>query len=193
MIRRRPPRREVWSYHHPSSKPGRHNSPLDTVSRESFREVISVSGFGYCAVYPPSTMMSWPVVNAALGELSQSTALAISDYGKLAGDVNRRAGKADVAGGGGVIDDGTTAGTKHGRDFMLHREQQATDVDVADLMVMLDRLLGGERAELALGAGIVERDMQSPEGADSLCDERDDVILSGDIGLHEQGASTGPK
>jgi hypothetical protein len=60
-------------------------------------------------------------------------------------------------------------------------------------MVMLDRLLGGERAELALGAGIVERNMQSPEGADSLCDERDDVILSGDIGLHEQGASTGPK
>jgi hypothetical protein len=33
---------------------------------------------GYCAVYPPSTMMSWPVVNAAPGELSQSTALAIS-------------------------------------------------------------------------------------------------------------------
>ena len=58
-------------------------------------------------------------------------------------------------------------------------------------MVMLDRLLGGEQAELALGAGIVERDMQSPEGADGLCDERDDVILSGDIGLHEQGASTG--
>jgi hypothetical protein len=84
-------------------------------------------------------MMSWPVVNAALGELSQSTALAISDYGELAGDVNRRAGKADVPGGGGVIDDGTTPGTKHGRDFMLHREQQATDVDVADLMVMLDR------------------------------------------------------
>jgi hypothetical protein len=33
---------------------------------------------GYCAVYPPSTMMSWPVMNAAPGELSQSTALAIS-------------------------------------------------------------------------------------------------------------------
>jgi hypothetical protein len=33
---------------------------------------------GYCAVYPPSTKMSWPVVNAAPGELSQSTALAIS-------------------------------------------------------------------------------------------------------------------
>ena|SRR5271165_70349 len=32
----------------------------------------------YCAVYPPSTMMSWPVVKAAPGELSQSTALAIS-------------------------------------------------------------------------------------------------------------------
>jgi hypothetical protein len=37
-----------------------------------------VCGFRYCAVYPPSTMMSWPVMNAAPGELSQSTALAIS-------------------------------------------------------------------------------------------------------------------
>jgi hypothetical protein len=40
--------------------------------------VIIVSGFGYGAVYPPSMMMSWPVVNAAPGELSHSTALAIS-------------------------------------------------------------------------------------------------------------------
>lgn len=34
--------------------------------------------FSYCAPNPPSTMMSWPVVNAAPGELSQRTALAIS-------------------------------------------------------------------------------------------------------------------
>ena len=32
----------------------------------------------YCAVYPPSTVMSWPVMNAAPGEPSQSTAPAIS-------------------------------------------------------------------------------------------------------------------
>ena len=37
-----------------------------------------VCGFRYCAVYPPSTVMSWPVMNAAPGELSQSTVLAIS-------------------------------------------------------------------------------------------------------------------
>jgi hypothetical protein len=45
---------------------------------------------------------------------------------------------------------------------VLHRQQHATDVDIADLMVVLDRLLGGEQAELALGAGVVERDVQSP-------------------------------
>jgi hypothetical protein len=38
---------------------------------------------------------------------------------------------------------------------------------------------------------LVERDVQSAVGADGLFDERDDVILSGDIGLYEQGASTG--
>ena len=32
----------------------------------------------YYAVYPSSTMISWPVVKPAPGELSQSTALAIS-------------------------------------------------------------------------------------------------------------------
>src|SRR5262249_62335334 len=58
-------------------------------------------------------------------------------------------------------------------------------------MVMLDRLFSGEQAELALGASVVERDVQCAEGAHGLLDERDDVILSGDISSHEQGASTG--
>jgi hypothetical protein len=81
---------------------------------------------------------------------------------------NRRAGKADVPADGGIIDDGTTTGPKYGWDFVLHRQQHATDVDVADLMVVLDRLLGGEQAELALGAGVVERDVQSAVGAPTV-------------------------
>jgi hypothetical protein len=56
---------------------------------------------------------------------------------------------------------------------------------------VLDRLLGDEQAELALGAGVVERDVQRPEGADGLFDERNNVILPADIGLHIQGTSTG--
>ena len=116
--------------------------------------------------------------------------LGEADNGELAGDVNRRAGKADVPADGGIIDDGTATGPKYGRDFVLHRQQHATDVDIADLMVVLDRLLGGEQAELALGAGVVERDVQSAVGADGLFDERDDVTLSADIVLYEQGAST---
>src|SRR6516165_9751173 len=56
---------------------------------------------------------------------------------------------------------------------------------------MLDRLLSGEQAELALGAGVVECDVQCAEDAHGLFDERDDVIFSGDISSHEQGASTG--
>ena len=65
---------------------------------------------------------------------------------------------------GGIIDDGTTAGPKYGRDFVLHRQQHTTDVDVADLMKVLDRLLGGEQTKLALGAGVVERDWLSVPG-----------------------------
>src|SRR4029453_9029692 len=58
-------------------------------------------------------------------------------------------------------------------------------------MVVLDRLLGDEQAELALGAGVVEGDVQRPEGADGLFDQRNNVILPADIGLHIQGTSTG--
>src|ERR1700758_4684419 len=58
-------------------------------------------------------------------------------------------------------------------------------------MVMLDRLLSGEQAEVALGASVVERDVQCAEGAHGLFDERDDVIFSSDISSHEQGASAG--
>jgi hypothetical protein len=35
-----------------------------------------------------------------------------------------------MAAGGGVIDDRTTTRPKHGRDFVLHGEQYAADVDV---------------------------------------------------------------
>ena len=61
------------------------------------------------------------------------------------------------------VDDGTTTGLKHGRDFVLHRQQHAADVEVAHLMVVLDRLLGCERAEPALGAGVVEGNVQAPK------------------------------
>ena len=84
--------------------------------------------------------MSWPVVKAAPGELSQSTALAISSgipmrpTGVCDAIVLR---KADMAAGRGVIDDRTTTRPKDGGDFVLQGEQYAADVDVAYLMVVL--------------------------------------------------------
>src|SRR4029077_959284 len=59
--------------------------------------------------------------DALLGEFQRSR-LGEADDGELAGDVNRRAGKADVPADGGIIDDGTTTGPKYGRDFVLHRQ-----------------------------------------------------------------------
>ena len=69
---------------------------------------------------------------------------------------------------GGVIHDGSTTGPEHGRDLVLHQQQHAANVDVADLMVMLDRLLGDEQAELALCAGVVERNVQRPDEVGNL-------------------------
>jgi hypothetical protein len=79
-----------------------------------------------------------------------------------------------MAAGGGVIDDRTTTRPKDGRDFVLHGEQHAADVDVAYLMVLLDLLLGCQQAELALDASVIERDVQPAEGCDGLFDEGDD-------------------
>ena len=68
---------------------------------------------------------------------------------------------------------------------MLHRQQDAANVDVADLMVVLDGLLGGEWPDLALGASVVKRDVECAKGAHSLFDERDDFILPGNVSLHK--------
>jgi hypothetical protein len=50
----------------------------DGTSARKSAEQSTIAETGVCAVYPPSTMMSWPLMKAAPGELSQSTALAIS-------------------------------------------------------------------------------------------------------------------
>ena len=81
--------------------------------------------------------------DALSGELQRSR-LGEAEDSELAGDVNRRARKADVATDGRVIYDGTTTGPEHRGDLMLHRQQDAANVDVADLMVMLNRLLSGK-------------------------------------------------
>ena len=124
--------------------------------------------------------------DALFGEFQRSR-LGKADHGELAGDIDRHPRKADMAAGGGVIDDRTTTRPKHSRDFVLLGEQYAADVDVAYLIV----LLGCQLAELALDASVIERDVQATEGCDGLFDECDDVIFPDNVGLHKQGASTG--
>jgi Transposase zinc-binding domain len=68
-------------------------------------------------------------------------------------------------------------------------QAQWTHRQEARLLPVPYYLLSGERAEPALGAGVVERNVQSAEGADGLLDECDDVILPENVSLHEQGPS----
>jgi hypothetical protein len=84
-----------------------------------------------------------------------------------------------------IIDHRTTTRPKNGRDFVLHGEQYAADVDAAYLMVVLNRLLGCQQAESALDASVIERDVQPTEGCDGLFDECDDVIFPDNVGLHK--------
>ena len=93
--------------------------------------------------------------------------------------------------GGGSIYDGPAARAKHRADFVLHRQQDATNIDVADLSIMLDGLLGCEQSEVAFAARIVEGNMQGAEARDSFLDQGDDVLLPSDICLYEEGLSAG--
>jgi hypothetical protein len=48
---------------------------------------------------------------------------------------------------------------------VLHRQHHAENIDVADLSIMLDGLLGCEQSEVPFAAGIVEGNMQAPKVA----------------------------
>jgi hypothetical protein len=92
---------------------------------------------------------------------------------------------------GGSIYDRPAARAKHRSDFVLHRQHHAANIDVADLSIMLDGLLGCEQSDVPFAAGIVEGNMQGAEGRDRLLDQGDDVLLPTDICLDEEGLSAG--
>ncbi len=69
---------------------------------------------------------------------------------------------------------------------MLHAEQDAEDVGVEDSGVGLGRL-GGDGAGRALGAGVVNGDIEPAEALDCAVDEAADVVLAADVGGDEVG------
>ena len=69
---------------------------------------------------------------------------------------------------------------------MLHAQDHAEDVRVERRGVGV-RGLVGDRADLAFGAGVVDRDIESAEPGDGLVDQSADIVLVADVGVDELG------
>ncbi len=69
---------------------------------------------------------------------------------------------------------------------MLHAQDDAEHVGVEGRGVAL-RGLVRDRTDLAFGAGIVHRDIETAEPCDDLVDQSADVILLADVGVDERG------
>jgi len=69
---------------------------------------------------------------------------------------------------------------------VLHTQNDAENIGVERRGIAC-RGLVRDRAALALGAGIVHRDIEAAKACDGLVDQRADVILLADIGVDELG------
>jgi hypothetical protein len=69
---------------------------------------------------------------------------------------------------------------------VLHAQDHAENICVERRGIAFRRLVC-DRAGLALGAGIVHRDIQAPEALDRPIDETADIVVFAHIGLHEFG------
>ena len=74
----------------------------------------------------------------------------------------------------------------HRAHLVLHAQDHAEHVGVEGRGIAFGGLVG-DRANLALGAGIVHCDIETPKALDRLVDESADVILVAHVGLDEFG------
>nr|WP_244277195.1 hypothetical protein [Geodermatophilus obscurus] len=116
--------------------------------------------------------------------------LGHADHAPLGGGIPRLSGDSDDPGAGGGVDDGA-AGGLHQRDLVLHAQEHPGEVHVDDPVPLLGGQLG-ERGAGLLDAGVVERQVQPPEGLDRPVQRGSDVVLAGDVaGQRQRAAAVG--
>ena len=77
----------------------------------------------------------------------------------------------------------------HDAHFVLHAQDHAEDVGVERRGIVF-RGLVRDRANLAFGASVVHRDIETAKPCDGLVDQGPDVILFADVGVDELGLRT---
>jgi hypothetical protein len=91
--------------------------------------------------------------------------------------------------GRGDVDNAAAALCPHDAHFVLHAEDHAENIRVERRGITLRGLLR-DRANLAFGAGIVHRDIETAKPCDGLVDQSADVILPASVGVDELGLRT---
>ena len=91
--------------------------------------------------------------------------------------------------GRGDVDDAAASLGLHGAHFVLHAQDHAENVGL-ERRGKAFRGLIRDRADLAFGAGIVHRDIETAKPFDGLVDQSADVIVLADVGVDELGFRT---
>src|SRR6202047_657634 len=91
--------------------------------------------------------------------------------------------------GRGDVDNATAALSLHDAHLVLHAQNHAENIRVERRGIAF-RALVRDRANLALGASIVHRDIETAKPCDGLVDQSADVILLADVGVDELGLRT---
>jgi hypothetical protein len=126
--------------------------------------------------------------DARLGDLERHR-LGDAFDGVLAADIEGGPRGTLVPIGRGDIDNATATLSLHDAHFVLHAQDHAENIRVERRGIAFCGLIG-DRANLAVGAGIVHRDIEPAKPCDGLVDQSADVTLLADVGVDELGLRT---
>ena len=104
----------------------------------------------------------------------------------LLADIDRGARRTFVPVGRGNVDDAAAALRLHDAQFVLHAQDRAEHIGVERRCIAFGGLLG-DRARLAFGAGVVDRDIEPAEACDGLVDQIAHVVFVAHVGVDELG------
>jgi hypothetical protein len=103
--------------------------------------------------------------------------------------IDRGPGRALVPVSRGDVDDAAAPLGLHGTHFVFHAQDHAENVGLERRSKGF-RGLVRDRADLAFGAGVVHREIETAKSCDGLVDQSADVILLADVGVDELGLRT---
>src|SRR6267154_3684725 len=141
-------------------------------------------------LFPYTTLFRSHAVHpdSRLGDLARHRPGDAFD-GVFAADIDRGPRRRLVPVGRGDVDDAAAALSLHDANFVLHAQDHAENIRVEGRGIAF-RGLVRDRADLAFGAGIVHRDIDTAEPCDGLVHQSADLIVLADVGVDELGLRT---